>query len=78
MPGAFARTGVLTEAEVERVPDGGTVDLVGPGVLSFDGERDRTLADGQVAHATVRRDGPHVINPQRTIAAAARARRFDR
>ncbi len=74
-PGMFAD---VRWSWAERVPDGGTVDLVGPGVLSFDGERDRTLADGQVAHATVHRDGPHVINPQRTIAAAARARRFDR
>ena len=74
-PGMFAD---VRWSWAERVPAGGTVDLVGPGVLSFDGERDRTLADGQVAHATVRRDGPHVINPQRTIAAAARARRFDR
>lgn len=74
-PGMFAD---VRWSWIEHVPDGGTVELTGPGVLSFDGERDRVLAPGQTAHATVRRTGPHVINPHRTIAAAAQARRFDR
>ena len=53
-------------------------DLPGPGVLSFDGERDRVLAAGTVAHVVIRRDGPFVIDPRRAIAAAGARRSFDR
>ena len=63
---------------VEHVDEGQAIELYGPGVLSFDGERDQVLAPDGVAIATIRRDGPYVIDPVRTMAAAAKARRFDR
>ena len=53
------------------------VHLKGPGVLAFDGERDRVLADGVTATLMIRRDGPHVIDVDRTLMAAARARHFE-
>ncbi len=62
----------------EHLPEGRSIDLTGPGVLSFDGERDRVLAAGTVAHVVVRRDGPFVIDPRRAIAAAGARRSFDR
>jgi hypothetical protein len=74
-PGMFAD---VRWTWIEHVPYGRVIEFAGPGVLSFDGERDRLLARAQVARAVVRRDGPYVINPQRTLAAAVRQRRFDR
>jgi hypothetical protein len=40
-------------------------------VVAFDGDRDRTLASGESAIATVTRDGPFVINVERCMRAAA-------
>ena len=74
-PGMFAD---VHWSWIEHVPEGAPIDLVGPGVLSFDGERDRVLAAGAVARAVVRRDGPFVIDPRRAIAAAGAARYFER
>ena len=74
-PGMFAD---VQWSWIEHVPEGTCIDLVGPGVLSFDGERDRVLASGIVAHAVVRRDGPFVIDPRRAIAAAGSHRFFER
>ena len=44
---------------------------MGPGLLAFDGDRERTLAPGQRARLRVTRSGPHVIDPERALAAAA-------
>jgi hypothetical protein len=74
-PGMFAD---VHWSWIEHVPEGATIELVGPGVLSFDGERDRVLAAGAVARCTVRRDGPFVIDPRRAVASAATKRLFDR
>ena len=74
-PGMFAD---VSWSWIEHVPTDVTIELVGPGVLSFDGERDRVLAAGAVARCTVRRDGPFVIDPRRAVAAAAAQRHFDR
>jgi predicted polyphosphate/ATP-dependent NAD kinase len=41
---------------------GQIVEIAGPGVLAFDGERERRLKPGQRTLLTVRRDGPHVID----------------
>ncbi|MGI8550786.1 MAG: NAD(+)/NADH kinase, partial [Dehalococcoidia bacterium] len=43
----------------------------GPGILAFDGERERRLRPGQRAVLTVRRDGPRVVNVERALAEAA-------
>jgi hypothetical protein len=40
-------------------------------VLAIDGERERVLKRGQRAHLSLRRDGPWVVDVQRTLAHAA-------
>jgi hypothetical protein len=52
------------------------VEIEGPGVLAFDGDRERALAAGQRARLRVERDGPRVIDVDRTLAVAARAGHF--
>jgi predicted polyphosphate/ATP-dependent NAD kinase len=67
-PGLYADVRV---ADVRRVAFGDSLAVVGPGVLAFDGERERTLKPGQRATLTVRRDGPWVVDVARTLAAGA-------
>jgi len=51
---------------------GERVEIRGPSLLAFDGDRERELADGQRATLRVERDGPWVIDAGRALAAAAR------
>jgi predicted polyphosphate/ATP-dependent NAD kinase len=62
--------------DVRPLALGEVVDLEGPGVLAFDGERDRVLQPGQRARLRVLRDGPRVIDVRRTLTLAARAGAF--
>jgi hypothetical protein len=55
---------------------GEEVEVRGPGLLAFDGDRERTLAPDQRAWLRVERDGPFVIDAARTMAAAARLGAF--
>jgi hypothetical protein len=55
-----------------RLAPGQPIQIWGPAVLAFDGDRERTLADGQVARLWVQRDGPWVIDLGRTLELAAR------
>jgi len=64
-PGLFVDIGI---ASATLLADGDEIELIGPGMLAFDGERDRALGGGQRATVCIRRDGPRVIN----IAAAMR------
>jgi hypothetical protein len=48
----------------------------GPGVLAFDGDRERTLAPGQRATLRIVRDGPRVIDVGAALAEAARSGAF--
>jgi len=48
-----------------------TVRCVGPGTLAFDGERERTLKDGQEAKLTISRTGPRVLDVTATLHRAA-------
>lgn len=61
---------------VRRLALGERSTLCGPGVLAFDGDRERTLAPGQAAELWVERNGPRVIDVARTLTLAARAGRF--
>ena len=47
------------------------IEVAGPGVLAFDGERDRTLAPGQTASLRLARSGPLVVDVDRALALAA-------
>lgn len=72
-PGSFADVPYWSVDEVEI---GQPTELRGPGVLSFDGERDRVLATGTTATVRMLADGPRVIDVEATIAAAVAAKHF--
>lgn len=72
-PGLFRTVHVR---EARRIDLGESVALRGPGVLAFDGDRERTLAPEQAARLRVERDGPRVIDVTRALTLAARAGRF--
>jgi hypothetical protein len=61
---------------VRRLALGEEVTLEGPGVLAFDGDRERALAPGQKARLRVARDGPLVIDVAAALSEAARAGYF--
>ena len=74
-PGATCRAPIapglyrdVTVTEVSRVSPGEEVVLDGPGVLSYDGERDVVLHDGDRARVRVSTDGPWVIDVDRALA----------
>ncbi|MFN0026281.1 MAG: NAD(+)/NADH kinase [Acidimicrobiales bacterium] len=67
-PGWYAEVGL---AEVRRLADGEAVSLQGPGILAFDGERQRLLGEGQRVWLTVQRDGPRVLDVSRAMHLAA-------
>ena len=68
MPGAYQDVPI---AAAQRLALGESVTVVGPGVLAFDGERERVLKPGQRATLTVRRDGPRVVDVPLTMSLAA-------
>ena len=72
-PGTFADVPYWSAAEVELDHP---IVLRGPGVLSFDGERDRVLGQGVSVEVRIRADGPHVIEVEATLAAAVAAKHF--
>ncbi|MCP5028088.1 MAG: ATP-NAD kinase [Actinomycetia bacterium] len=67
-PGLFADVGV---SSTERLPEHLTVELRGPGVLAFDGERDRVLGPYESAMVRIVRDGPQIIDVAATLRTAA-------
>ena len=54
-----------------RLALGEPITVTGPGVLAFDGERERVLKPGQAATLRVARDGPWVIDVHATLEYAA-------
>jgi predicted polyphosphate/ATP-dependent NAD kinase len=72
-PGAFADVRYWSADEIDL---GQSVTLCGPGVLSFDGERDRVLGPNIVATVRILADGPRVIDVDATLAAAVAAKHF--
>lgn len=67
-PGLFRRVSVAT---IRSLALGETVEMAGPGVLAFDGERERRLRNGQRATLSVDRDGPRVVDIDRVLRLAA-------
>lgn len=67
-PGWYAEVGL---AEVTRVALDEPVEVAGPGILAFDGERQRLLRDGQRATMRIRRSGPRVIDVSAALRLAA-------
>jgi len=58
-PGHYDDLGL---AEVRRLAPGEGVEVAGPLLLAFDGERKRRLADGERVVLSVRADGPWVVD----------------
>ncbi len=67
-PGLYRRVAVADHATVRF---GERVEITGPGVLAFDGERDRTLAAGRKAWMWVESSGPQVVDVWQTLELAA-------
>lgn len=67
-PGYYREVGVLDH---RRISFNQSLRCTGPGVLAFDGERERVLKPGQIATLTVERAGPRVIDVPRTMRLAA-------
>jgi len=67
-PGLF-RTAHIRD--VGKIPLDTTINIEGPGILAFDGDREINLADGQQAQLTISRTGPWVIDPRRALTLAA-------
>ena len=63
--------GTVHVADACRTALGDAVSVEGPGVLAFDGDRERTLVPGQKATLRVVRDGPRVVDVDRTLRLAA-------
>lgn len=55
----------------ERLPLDAPTTVEGPGILAFDGDRERILAPGQRATLRVTRRGPRVIDPRAALRLAA-------
>ncbi|MDF1643613.1 MAG: NAD(+)/NADH kinase [Pseudomonadales bacterium] len=67
-PGLFRSLHVKSAEKLEL---GKVVEITGPGILAFDGDRERVLEPGQKAYVRVVRDGPHVIDVHKTLQLAA-------
>jgi len=67
-PGLYADVRV---AALRRIDFGQPIVVSGPGVLAFDGERERVLRSDQRAELRIARDGPWVIDATRALEAAA-------
>jgi hypothetical protein len=67
-PGLYGYCHVV---DARPVALGETIEIRGPGVIAFDGDRDRRLAADEGVSLTVLRDGPRVIDVARTLALAA-------
>ncbi len=72
-PGLYQRIRIN---DARRVPLGAPVEINGPGVLAFDGERERVLARGQRARLSIHKDGPWVIDVVKTLGLAAQRGAF--
>ena len=68
-PGLYTELGVIDSRELKL---GERVELSGPGLLAFDGDRERDLAPGQGASLWVERSGPRVIDVPAALREAAR------
>ncbi len=67
-PGLYSEIGVASSRQIEL---GQVVVTTGPGLLAFDGDRERDLAPGQQAHIRIERLGPRVIDVPRALVLAA-------
>ncbi len=74
-PGYYREVGIQSHRLINFAEE---VVVEGPGVLAFDGERERRLLPGQKAWLTVNRTGPRVIDVPLTLRRAAEMGLFTR
>jgi hypothetical protein len=67
-PGLYSDVAVTRSREL---PLGERVEVRGPGLLAFDGDRERVLEAGQSAWLRVERTGPRVVDVDLTLRSAA-------
>lgn len=67
-PGLFRSAHIRS---AERLPLNESTQVHGPGILAYDGDRERKLDGGQSATLKVERTGPWVIDPHLTLRLAA-------
>ena len=67
-PGLYTELGIASSRPLAL---GERVTVTGPGLLAFDGDRERDLAPGQEAHLWVERSGPQVVDVETALRAAA-------
>jgi len=67
-PGLYSQLRIVAS---RTLAPGERVTVTGPGLLAFDGDRERNLAPGQEAHLWVERSGPRVIDVELALRAAA-------
>jgi predicted polyphosphate/ATP-dependent NAD kinase len=72
-PGLYCDIAV---SSARRIAPGETIELRGPGVLAFDGERERVLRPGQRARLRLAPGGPWVIDVRRALELGACAGAF--
>ena len=68
-PGYYQPIGIRRH---RRIKFSETITLEGPGILAFDGERERVLRPGQKAWLRIDRGGPRVVDVSATLKRAAR------
>ena len=67
-PGYYRNVGVSQHRQVEL---GAQISVEGPGILAFDGERERVLKPNQSALLSLSRSGPLVVDVEKTMYLAA-------
>jgi hypothetical protein len=72
-PGLYREVWVTS---ARRLSPDETIEVRGPGVLAFDGERERVLKRGQRARLRLRTDGPWVVDVRRALERGACAGAF--
>jgi hypothetical protein len=74
VPGSFDE---LAVDEIDVLGEGSSIQLAGPGVLAYDGERDRVVPVGGKVTISVERTGPVVIDVERALHCATTQQLFD-
>ncbi len=72
-PGLHADVGIRSARKIELDQP---VQIEGPGILAFDGDRTIKLEPGSTASVTVSRDGPRIIEAEHIMAIAAADQQF--
>ena len=67
-PGFYRKVGIAKHRLVNFAEE---ITVSGPGILAFDGERERVLKPRQNAQLSLSRSGPYVVNVEKTMHLAA-------